>query len=182
MRALLIYEELTSLMKNHSITLGLACILTTLVNAEFLPYDAKHLVAQRELAIKRIDEKFLSELEKLKTKYVKSGDLENALSINELIKKTQSSSSALGNSSDITGAWVFTFKGKERRYTFKDDYSMTGQFVDSGKGFRGQWKWFNGVIELYTVDHKKLPITVRMESATTAQIVGKNGKMAGVKQ
>lgn len=50
-----------------------------------LPEDARRLAEARYAAIERIDEKFVSELEKLKVAHAKRGDLEAANAIAELI-------------------------------------------------------------------------------------------------
>jgi hypothetical protein len=63
-------------------------MLTTLVSAGELPDDVQRLIDKRGEAIAQIDLKFVNEMEKLKTKYTKAGDLDSANAIVALIKKT----------------------------------------------------------------------------------------------
>ena len=63
-------------------------MLTTLVSAGELPDDVQRLIDKRGEAIAQIDVKFVNELEKLKTKYTKAGDLDSANAIVALIEKT----------------------------------------------------------------------------------------------
>jgi hypothetical protein len=63
-------------------------LLTTLVSAGELPDDVQRLIDKRGEAIAQIDLKFVKELEKLKTKYTKVGDLDSANAIVALIEKT----------------------------------------------------------------------------------------------
>lgn len=63
-------------------------LLTTLVSAGELPDDLQRLIEKRGEAIAQIDLKFVKELEKLKTKYTKAGDLDSANAIVALIEKT----------------------------------------------------------------------------------------------
>jgi hypothetical protein len=55
-----------------------------------LPSDVQRLFEQRNNAIQKIDVKFTEELDKLKVKYTKAGDLESANAILDLIKTINS--------------------------------------------------------------------------------------------
>lgn len=63
-------------------------LLITLVSASELPDDVQRLIDKRSEAVAQINLKFVRELEKLKIKYTKAGDLDSANAIVALIEKT----------------------------------------------------------------------------------------------
>jgi hypothetical protein len=63
-------------------------LLTTFISANDLPEDVQRLISKRDLAIAQIDIRFVEELDKLKVKYTKAGDLDAANAIVSLIEKT----------------------------------------------------------------------------------------------
>ena len=62
------------------------CLLVSPLAGEPLPSDIQRLVKQREDAIAKIDKTFLQELDKLKLKYAKRGDLDTANQVASLMK------------------------------------------------------------------------------------------------
>lgn len=109
--------------------------------AQNLPSDVSRVVDQRDAEIKKITQRCVAELEKLKVSYTKRGDLENALLVDKLIKEMKLPSPMVGN-------WVFYYKGKSLRYTFREDGSMSGAYVISGSGFKGTWKTKGDNVEI----------------------------------
>jgi len=83
--------------------LALAFMSTISLGAE-LPEEAQRLIEIRKKAIEKIDEKFVDELEKIKTTYTKMGDLESANAILDLIENV-----ALPMKTDVqfVGKWLF---------------------------------------------------------------------------
>ncbi len=76
-------------MKNIPHALKASLLIPLMCLASFageLPPEAQRLVNQRNDAIQKIDEKLVDELEKVKVKYTKSGDLDSANSIVKLIE------------------------------------------------------------------------------------------------
>lgn len=72
----------------HPICYCYLLALATFAPAKELPEDVQILINKRDNAISQINIKFVEELEKLKVKYTKSGDLDSANAIVALIEKT----------------------------------------------------------------------------------------------
>ena len=80
--------------------------LTVMLSAsDKLPYEAANLVAKRERAIEKIDEKFVTELEKLKKTFTKRGDLESANAIVFLIASVKDGRNTGSKKETIEGVW-----------------------------------------------------------------------------
>lgn len=89
-----------------------ACLLTLnfLQANEYVPRDVQRIIDIRKAEIRKIDEQYRTALEKLKVRYTQSGDLDNALLINQLIEENRN-----GNQSDpyqhpILGEWEFSYQ------------------------------------------------------------------------
>jgi hypothetical protein len=63
-------------------------LLTTIVSADQLPEDLQRLIDRRADGVAKIDTVFVGELEKLKIKYTKAGDLDAANAVVALIQQT----------------------------------------------------------------------------------------------
>jgi len=79
-----------------------------------LPPEAKALLAQRQQAIEKIDNKLSQELEKIKVDYTKRGNLEAAVAVSELIKGFPGPEGPAleGSWKRNTDGGVFTFDGR----------------------------------------------------------------------
>ena len=75
-----------------------------------MPHGIQTLIDKRKEAIRKIDKVFIEELEKVKTAYVKAGDLEKANLAAELIKST----SVIGTDEvfSLDGEWRYRIDGK----------------------------------------------------------------------
>ena len=118
-----------------------------------LPSDVKQLLSNRNDAVARIDEIFVQELEKLKVKYAKMGDLESANKTVDLIEKySKETLKTMPKIEDeLIGRWLVS--------------SSTGwrgalHFMPSGKVNDGKWsivnngkklvcKWPNGKADTF---------------------------------
>ena len=116
-------------MKKYLRQCCLPLLLTALVSAGELPDDVQRLIDKRGEAIAQIDLKFVKELEKLKTKYTKAGDLDSANAIVALIEKTPvmvvDTDSGIPRKDLIEGAWKQVSDGKI--WTFDDKGGGGGQ-------------------------------------------------------
>ncbi len=108
-------------------------LLVPLSAAETLPPDVSRVIAMRDTEIKRINQRCVIELERLKVSYTKRGDLKNAVLVDNLIKGMKARQ-------EIVGSWLFDFRGKPRAYTFHENGSMSGAYASSGSRFNGTWK------------------------------------------
>jgi hypothetical protein len=102
-------------------------------DAQSIPPDVSRLLAQRDAEIKKINQRCVVELERLKVSYTKRGDLKNAVLVDNMIKEMKVSH-------PIVGSWTFDYRGNPRSYTFNEDGSVSGAFLSSGGGFKGIWK------------------------------------------
>lgn len=73
-------------MQPHLIIIAALIPIVGLSSEPELPFDAKRLIQKRDTAFNRINEGLKRELEKLKVKYTKRGDLESANKISDYIK------------------------------------------------------------------------------------------------
>lgn len=101
--------------------------------AQNLPSDVSRVIAQRDAEIKKINQRCVIELERLKVSYTKRGDLKNAVLVDNMIKEMKVSH-------PIVGSWIFESNGKSFRYTFREDGTMRGAYAISGNEFNGTWK------------------------------------------
>ena len=94
-----------------------------------LPTDVQNLISKREKAIAEIDRIYVRELEELKVKYTKAGDLDSANAIVSLIEK------ALVNEvSPLEGEWIYRRTGTNDKGT---EYRISGDFlISSAKRFK----------------------------------------------
>ena len=125
-------------MKKYIYLYCLALSLGTLVSAGELPDDVQRLIDSRARAVLRIDLKFVSELEKLKTKYTKAGNLDSANAIAALIKETPLPDlDAKSPDSEFVGtSWAFHNKaGQLGELEF-----LTGGKIKSVKYPSSSWK------------------------------------------
>lgn len=149
-------------MKYHTIILAIATLVACAnvahaQAAQNLPSDVSRVIAQRDAEIKKINQRCVTELEKLKVSYTKRGDLKNALLVDNLIKEMKLSPPIVGN-------WMFDYKGKSLRYTFREDGSMSGAYVISGSGFKGTWKEKGDNVEISS-DRGEIIANVSMTAA-----------------
>jgi hypothetical protein len=94
------------LIRISSISLLLAAILA----GSELPSDVQNLITKRDEAIEKIDVTFVRELEKLKIKYTKLGDLDSANRIVDLIAKHPIKSSDASDHEFDGTTWEFLNK------------------------------------------------------------------------
>ncbi|MGJ8634290.1 MAG: hypothetical protein ACSHX7_10250 [Luteolibacter sp.] len=171
-------------MKNQ-IALASGIIVTVLKLAQFsyaetLPHDVLHLQSQRKLALEEIDSKYRIELEKLKIKYTKTGDLEAANAIVHVLNNLKSPST---NKHPVIGKWEFDSKGNTRTFEFKDDSNFTGQLLKNGKKFFGKWSVDGNTIVLWDAERKEeIPHHLKIVSDDELIFVGPAGTMSGRKK
>jgi len=172
--------------KLNSTILVISLLISNIVAEPSLPYDIKQLIHKRELAIKKIDFKYLVELENLKVKYTKSGNLEVANLINRIIIDLKPDSGNLTAQTvyhEIVGKWEFEYKGKKRSFEFMSNSKFTGQYLVDGKRFSGKWRVNGKKIGLSDENAKlRIPHYLKIVSSDTLIFVGTNGSMVGVKK
>lgn len=107
------------------LTVGVAWLITPMTMAEEEGNEPAELARLKEVrttavmkALKPVDDKFLQELENLKTKFTKAGDLESGLAVSNEIKRFQETrllapekqnvppASSRLKSGDLDGDWV----------------------------------------------------------------------------
>ena len=103
-----------------------------------IPSEVKSLSERRDEKVKGIDRIYTKELEKLKLKYTKRGDLDGANTVVSIINKVENKSSkshsANLNTSKFEGSWLL----EEGSYTAKFHFKADGTVIkDSGK--RANW-------------------------------------------
>jgi hypothetical protein len=154
-------------------------VCSQFVTAQELPYDVKVLEQQRNQAVAKIDATYRTELEKMKIKYTKLGDLETANKIASLLKNLETNPSAPNVKDDfgVVGKWVFKIEGKKRNFNFSSDMSFTGQYT-TGQDFSGTWKVEDKTIIL-VVDGKKSDIHLKFTPNNQLLYVGRWASMAG---
>ena len=137
----------------HLITIT-ALLLANCLNAESeLPFEAKQLIHKRDIALIRMNEGLQRELEKVKIKFTKRGDLYSANKIAEYIQTMQESDSVnSGGKTDpvakISGSWrknggdtIFSFDGEgggenvnsKLRFKVKFDKEKNRYIIKSSK-------------------------------------------------
>jgi hypothetical protein len=124
-------------MKYHTIILAIATLVSganvsNAQEAQNLPSDVSRVIAQRDAEIKKINQRCVIELERLKVSYTKRGDLKNALLVDNVIKEMKIPHHIVGN-------WMFVYEGRSFPYMFREDGSISGNYVTGG-GFNGTWK------------------------------------------
>jgi hypothetical protein len=142
------------------------CFLSSLsvafsLEKEF-PSDVQWLVSKRNEAVARIDQTFVEELGKLKVKYTKAGDLENANTVAALIKQTKESNREEGFSLD--GEWRYQIyedygdvRSSVRRFKGKnliDEHGRAHPWVYENDGITIKWNSSSTHFEKIILDHK----------------------------
>ena len=159
------------------ISLSLCCQFVT---AEALPEDVETLKAKRNQAVQKIDATYYAELEKLKVKYTKAGNLEAANRINGMLEDLALNSSAVigVDNFSVVGRWVFEAGNRKRYFNFNGDMSFTGQFAVAGDKFSGTWRVEGKRIVLF-LDGKKRSDYVEIISDDQLLFVGSRASMKG---
>ena len=110
-----------------------------------LPSDVKQLLSNRNDAVARIDEIFVKELEKLKVKYAKMGDLESANKTVNLIEKysKETLKTRPKIEDELIGRWlVSSSTGWSREFHFMPNGKLNGgewSIVNNGKKLVCKW-------------------------------------------
>jgi|GEM_PF-6213000 len=102
-----------------------------------LPSEVQWLVSKRKEAVAKVDQAFVEELEKLKVKYTKTGDLEKANLVVTLIKQTKSIDGEEKISLD--GKWLVNEKVTR---------TFSGNTMIDQDGKQHSWAYQNGVITI----------------------------------
>ncbi|MDP0490786.1 MAG: hypothetical protein Q7Q71_07040 [Verrucomicrobiota bacterium JB023] len=108
-----------------------------------LSHDVQQLISKRDRAVERIDQKLIEELEKLKVKYTKAGDLESANKTVELIEKYSAKPTDIipNIETELVGKWAGrSSAGWRGEYHFLPN----GKFYDSS----GKWSIVAGGTKL----------------------------------
>lgn len=135
-------------MKTHKILLPLIIVLLTFhagAADEDLPYDIAALQSKRDTKVIEIDRAYVRELEKLKIKYTKLGELETANKIVAMITEIHAANPAMIRKVNeavekLIGSWVRANHGLS--YDIKPDGTAT-----HGKE-SGRWSVENNVLEI----------------------------------
>lgn len=108
-----------------------------------MPQGIQTLIDKRKEAVRKIDKVFVEELEKIKTAYVKAGDLEKANLAAELIKNT--SVTGTDEVFSLDGEWRYRIDGKAvsivRRF-------KGNKLIDEG-GVEHHWEFVNDGITIW---------------------------------
>lgn len=113
----------------------------SLVFGKELPSDVKALGTQQAAAALKIDRSYIQELEKLKVKYTKQGDLDTANAIVALIEKTEAK---IIRDALNAGKWNYVdADGKTLAVR-----SFDGDVLLPGTGARCPYKIANGIIRI----------------------------------
>ena len=119
--------------------------------SEDLPDEANRLRDQRAEAISKINSKYLEELEKIKIKFTKAGNLEKAMAIDAEIKNNQQNAEAITTTSNsgrglsessIIGEYKYTYmpNGYNETWVFKKDSQLESfNFQSKGDAVKGKW-------------------------------------------
>jgi hypothetical protein len=118
-------------MKVMPILLAATVSFVTLVCAdEALPPDVQRVIDQRAAAVAKIDKVYLQELDKLKTKYTKQGNLDVANKLMELIRNQ---GGVLTNSlKPFVGKWIYQSDDPNDRRRLPREFSDTNLIDDTG--------------------------------------------------
>ena len=118
-----------------------------------LPSDVKQLLSKRNEAVAKIDEIFLKELEKLKVKYTKQGDLESANKTVDLIEKySQESPKTVPKIEDeLIGRWIGrTSSGLSPEYFFMRNGNVNdGKWRIANNGKKLVCTWPDGTSDTF---------------------------------
>lgn len=142
-----------------------------------LPYEVTQLIQKRERAVSQIDKRFSEELESLKIKYTKQGNLSAANAVARLLGEQDAKQDQAKD--PIVGDWDFFYQGKKRKYRFKEDGTFAGEFPVSGNAFSGTWKVNGTKILLETNGGKERFATIVIRESGEADFRNKGYEMVG---
>ena len=149
---LTLFWRLRSLVLTMRTTTALfACLcLSLLANLRgegTLPMDVQSVLNKRRDAISKIDATYVGELEELKIKYTKLGDLENAVRINDMIASMKPASGDNLAKSAI-GRWTYQKWGEEQWFELLENGEARHKSKERGKwrisGSTMYVEWNNG--------------------------------------
>jgi len=153
--------------------------LSTLLSSAEQPQKLTRLITLRNQEVAKIDERFLEALEKLKVQYTKSGDLESANAVVEVITNLKSKDQILDS---IVGEWSFKYKGENREYIFTQDFKFSGKYPVSGNPFSGVWKRKGKYIYISRADESKRLGKITIDPANKAKYDSEGYIMLGEKK
>lgn len=172
-------------MKISTLTSLFILASTCLSFSEDTPREVTRLEEQRTDAIRKIDQTFIQELEKIKSSLTKDAKLEAAVAVDARIKKIQKqlgdgadlySTSNKVSESSIVGEYNYTYvsNGYREAWTFKDGGKV--EFRSTGKSdIQGQWELRNNVLIVKKFDGVNLEFHFPLGSLVSSKIVGAKG-------
>ena len=131
-------------MKAHIISTLLLFATNNFCFSDGIPQEVARLDEQRDSAIRKIDEKYVEELENIKKALTKTGDLEAALAVDSKIKSIQSQMKPEPKKPSaqdllLSGPWSIKFTSKDSD-TYTVRFNNDG-FAISEKTKDRIWKW-----------------------------------------
>ncbi|MGB0416253.1 MAG: hypothetical protein ACPGKS_05345 [Coraliomargarita sp.] len=109
-------------------------------------------------------------------RYTQSGDLDNALLINQLIEENRNGNQSEPYQHPILGEWEFSYQGKRRMFSFFPDGSCRGHYPVRGSQFLATWEEKDGTIFLTRKNDNQSLITIDLREDGTAEFTGELGK------
>lgn len=132
------YQSNKNMKKRNILVAACLLISSSAAIADELPYEIERIQNQRKAAIKKIDDIYVKELQKLKSKYLKESKLDRANIVDELIEEVKLTQDSTDPMRSIVGSWkaqqgtytitnvegdgYFTAKGQKTRHIFKASY------------------------------------------------------------
>ncbi len=101
-------------MKKLQLTIILLGLFQASASAQSLPDDAQELLKKQQVAIARLDETLNRELEKVKLRCMKDGDLEGANAVDSVIKDPEKLPADAASDPLVGTVWHFLGSGRDK--------------------------------------------------------------------
>ena len=147
-------SQIKSMKTLHVITAATLMLSSNLLAESGLPYEAKDLIGKRDAALIRMNIELKRQLEQMKNKYTKRGDLDSANKIDAYIKSIQVSNPRWDTLDLIRGR---SFTWRKADYVFSKEFVLdkSGEIKKYDHDNEDTWRVDDsGALLIYNADGK----------------------------